>query len=236
MKKRRLLSSALALAIAIGVSACGSSPEQQYLGTWVFDDGDSHIELVIENGGSGSRTATGGSLGQGEKFSQPIEWSVENDKLKVEMNNYIGNDMTDTFTLSEDGNSLASTSYSSEYFKEGTEPEKQTEEPTQEELLESAEEYDFDAFQELRDENPAKAKQEYDGIVFRRTGYIESIETDYIIVSDYLAGVYVSPIIAELPTDTIAALDQGQEVTVCGTFEYVDDPYIPHLVDAFIVE
>lgn len=236
MRKKTLLSSALALAVAVSVSACGSSPEQRYLGTWVFDDGDSHIELVIENGGSGSRTATGGSLEQGEEFSQPIEWSVENDKLKVEMNNLIGNDMTDTFTLSEDGNSLTSTSYSSEYVKEGTEPESTEREPTQEEILASATEFDAEAFYDVQDENEAKAKQEYDGKVFRRTGYVDEITTDYIILTDFIYGGYYNPLIIELPEDVIAGLSREQEITVCGTFQYEEDPNISHLVDAFVVE
>ncbi len=103
-------------------------------------------------------------------------------------------------------------------------------------MLEQAEDFDGDAFEDMQKENEAKTKQEYDGKVFRVSGYVKEITTDYIIVSEYGYGVYYNPLVVELPEEEIANLTKEQEITVCGTFEYADDPNISHLVDAFIVE
>lgn len=118
----------------------------------------------------------------------------------------------------------------------GTDASQGAGELSQEEMLEQAEEFDAAAFSDLREENEAKAKQEYEGKIFRRTGYVESIKTDYIILSDYIYGGYYYPLVVELSEDEIANLSSEQEITVCGTFEYDDYPNICHLVDAFIVE
>lgn len=112
----------------------------------------------------------------------------------------------------------------------------QTQELSQEEMLEQAEDFDYEAYREVREENEARAKQEYDGKVFRRTGYVEEIRTDYIILSEYIYGGYYNPLVIELPEDVIAGLSREQEITVCGTFQYEEDPNISRLVDAFIVE
>lgn len=107
---------------------------------------------------------------------------------------------------------------------------------SQEDLLSEAEDFDAEGFFDIQNENEAKAKQEYDGKVFRASGYVEDIYTDYIIVSEFKYGVYCNPIIAELPEEEIAELSMEQEITVCGTFEYAEDPNLSRLVDAFIVE
>lgn len=117
---------------------------------------------------------------------------------------------------------------------EATEP--QTQEISQEETLRQASEFDYETFRETEETNPAKAKQEYDGKVFRRTGYVDEITTDYIILTDFIYGGYYNPLIIELPEDVIAGLSREQEITVCGTFQYEEDPNISHLVDAIVVE
>ena len=118
----------------------------------------------------------------------------------------------------------------------GDNAESESQELSQEEMLEQAEDFDGDAFYDMRKESEAKTKQEYDGKVFRVSGYVEEITTDYIIVSEYGYGVYYNPLVVELPEEEIANLTKEQEITVCGTFEYADDPNTSHLVDAFIVE
>ena len=114
--------------------------------------------------------------------------------------------------------------------------ESESQELSQEEMLEQAQDFDGDAFYDTQNENEAKAKQEYDGKVFQVSGYVEEIATDYIIVSDYGYGVYYNPLVVELPEEEIANLTKEQEIIVCGTFEYAEDPNISHLTNAFIVE
>ena len=116
----------------------------------------------------------------------------------------------------------------------GTDPEAQK--ASQQDLLSGAEDFNAEEFFDIQNENEAKAKQEYDGKVFRASGYVEDIYTDYIIVSEFKYGVYCNPIIAELPEEVIAELSMEQEIAVCGTFEYAEDPNLSRLVDAFIVE
>lgn len=118
----------------------------------------------------------------------------------------------------------------------GDNAESESQELSQEEMLEQAEDFDGDAFYDMRKENEAKTKQEYDGKVFRRTGYVEEITTDYIILCDSSHGGYYNPLIIELPEDVIAGLSREQEITVCGTFQYEEDTFNSRLVDAFIVE
>ncbi|NJE80537.1 hypothetical protein E0L17_04255 [Olsenella sp. SW781] len=115
-----------------------------------------------------------------------------------------------------------------------TEPDMQ--EISQEDMLAQAEDFNGDSFYEMRNENEAKTKQQYDGKIFCASGYVEEITTDYIILSEFGYGVYYNPIIVELPEDVIAVLMKEQEITACGTFEYAESPNISRLVDAFIVE
>lgn len=103
-------------------------------------------------------------------------------------------------------------------------------------MLEQAEDFDYEAYREMREENEARAKQEYDGKMFRKTGYVDEIRADYIILSEYIYGGYYNPLIVELPEDVIAELSREQEITVCGILQYEEDPNISHLVEAFIVE
>lgn len=114
-----------------------------------------------------------------------------------------------------------------------TAPKEQT---NREDMLESAAIFDAVEFYETQDANEAKAKQEYGGKVFRRTGYVDEITTDYITLTDFIYGGYYNPLIIELPEDVIAGLSHEQEITVCGTFQYEEDPNISRLVDAFVVE
>lgn len=112
----------------------------------------------------------------------------------------------------------------------------QSQKLSQEEMLEQAEDFDYEAYMEMQEENEARAKQEYDGKVFRRTGYVDEITADYIILSEYIHGGYCNPLIIELPEDVIAELSSEQEITVCGTFQYKESPNISRLVNAFLVE
>ncbi len=110
--------------------------------------------------------------------------------------------------------------------------EPKSQEEINQERFESAEEFVYDEFAELQESNPAKAKSEYEGDDYWLTGYIFWIQEDCIDVESAEGG----GLVVALPTDVIAELEQGQEITVCGTFQYHPAPYAQELVDAFIVE
>ena len=65
-----------------------------------------------------------------------------------------------------------------------TEPESQ--ELSQEDMLAQAEELDLEAFHETDSENEAKAKQEYDGKIFRCTAIVGDINPTYVRINKIL--------------------------------------------------
>ena len=105
---------------------------------------------------------------------------------------------------------------------------------SQEEMLEQAEELDLEAFHEMDSENEAKAKQEYDGKIFRCTAIIGDINPTYVRVGQVILGQFCNTLCVELSEDELASLSKEQEITVCGKFQYVQVE--SRLVDAFIVE
>lgn len=117
-RKIRIAFAFIAFTFMLFLLSCSQSSTDDYLGTWVSSDDDGYIELTIEKDGMGTRSAKGGNLADDAEFKQPIEWEVKGEKLMVKMNNYIGNDMSDTFILSEDKTVLTSSSYDSEYIKQ----------------------------------------------------------------------------------------------------------------------
>ena len=64
----------------------------------------------------------------------------------------------------------------------------ESQEPSQEEMLEQAEELDLEAFHEMDSENEAKAKQEYDGKIFRCTAIVGDINPTYVRVGQVILG------------------------------------------------
>ena len=116
----------------------------------------------------------------------------------------------------------------------GGNAESESQEPSQEEMLEQAEELDLEAFHEMDSENEAKAKQEYDGKIFRCTAIVGDINTTYVRVGQVILGQFCNTLCVELSEDELASLSKEQEITVCGKFQYVQVE--SRLVDAFIVE
>ena len=110
----------------------------------------------------------------------------------------------------------------------------ESQELSQEEMLEQAEELDLEAFHEMDSENEAKAKQEYDGKIFRCTAIIGDINPTYVRVGQVTLGQFCNTLCVELSEDELASLSKEQEITVCGKFQYVQVE--SRLVDAFIVE
>ena len=103
-----------------------------------------------------------------------------------------------------------------------------------EEMLEQAEELDLQAFHETDNENEARAKQEYDGEIFRCTAIVGEITPTYARIGEVILGTFCNTLCVELPEDELASLSKDQEITVCGRFQYIQVE--SRLVDAFIVE
>lgn len=110
----------------------------------------------------------------------------------------------------------------------------ESQEPSREEMLEQAEELDLEAFHEMDSENEAKAKQEYDGKIFRCTAIVGDINPTYVRVGQVILGQFCNTLCVELSEEELANLSKEQEITVCGKFQYVQVE--SRLVDAFIVE
>ena len=105
---------------------------------------------------------------------------------------------------------------------------------SQEKMLEQAEELDLEAFHSLNNKNEAKAKQEYDGKIFVCTAYVGDISTTDVEIGQVILGEFCNTLKVELPEEELASLSSGQEITVCGKFQYV--AIVSRLVDAFVVE
>ena len=116
--------------------------------------------------------------------------------------------------------------------------EQQVEQQSQskEEMVAPAQDFVYDDFRNLQEENEAKAEAEYDGKIFKRTAFVEEVKTDYFILSEKWGNRYISPIVVELPKEELAKLSVGDEVTVVGEFEYEPDPNISKLVNAVLIE
>lgn len=112
--------------------------------------------------------------------------------------------------------------------------ESESQELSQEDMLEQAEELDLEAFHKTDNENEAKAKQEYDGKIFRCTAIVGDINPTYVRVGQVILGQFCNTLCVELSEDELASLSKEQEITVCGKFQYVQVE--SRLVDAFIVE
>lgn len=106
---------------------------------------------------------------------------------------------------------------------------------SKEEMVATAQDFVYDDFRNLQEENEAKAEAEYDGKIFRRTAFVEEVKTDYFILSEKWGNRYISPIVVELPKEELAELSVGDEVTVVGEFEYAPDPNISKLVNAVLI-
>lgn len=102
-------------------------------------------------------------------------------------------------------------------------------------MVATAQDFVYDDFRNLQEENEAKAEAEYDGKIFRRTAFVEEVKTDYFILSEKWGNRYISPIVVELPKEELAELSVGDEVTVVGEFEYAPDPNISKLVNAVLI-
>lgn len=122
-----------------------------------------------------------------------------------------------------DGNSTTS---------DDAEPE--TQELSQDEMLDQASELDLEAFHQMENENEARAKQEYDGKIFRCTAYVGDIGTTSVQIGQVILGQFCNTLSVELPEEELASLSKEQEITVRGRFQYV--AVESRLVDAFIVE
>lgn len=116
----------------------------------------------------------------------------------------------------------------------GGNAEPESQELSQEDMLEQAEELDLEAFHEMDSENEAKAKQEYDGKFFRCTAIVGDINPTYVRVGQVILGQFCNTLCVELSEEELANLSKEQEITVCGKFQYVQVE--SRLVDAFIVE
>lgn len=103
-----------------------------------------------------------------------------------------------------------------------------------EEMLDQAGELDLEAFHEMENENEARAKQEYDGKVFRCTAYVGDIGTTSVQIGQVILGQFCNTLSVELSEEELAGLSKKQEITVCGRFQYV--AVESRLVDAFIIE
>lgn len=112
--------------------------------------------------------------------------------------------------------------------------ESESQELSQEDMLEQAEELDLEAFHKTDSENEAKAKQEYDGKIFRCTAIVGDINPTYVRVGQVILGQFCNTLCVELSEDELASLSKEQEIAVCGKFQYVQVE--SRLVDAFIVE
>lgn len=104
---------------------------------------------------------------------------------------------------------------------------------SQEEMLEQAEELDLEAFHKAENENEARAKQEYDGKIFRCTAFVSDITPTYVRIGQVILGEFCNTLCVELSEEELASLSGEQEITVCGQFQYV--AVESRLIDAFIV-
>ncbi len=116
--------------------------------------------------------------------------------------------------------------------------EQQVEQQSQskEEMVAAAQDFVYDDFENLQEENEAKAEAEYDGKIFKRTAFVEEVRTNYFILSDKWGDMYISPIVVELPQEELVELSVGDEVTVVGEFGYEPDPNISKLVNVVLIE
>lgn len=96
----------------------------------------------------------------------------------------------------------------------------------------------FDEFNEMKEDNPARAKNEYDGKVVKYHGFVGDINANRIILGErYVLGdTLACPFSVYLPTEVIAELNKGDEITVVGTFEYKNGSQVSEINDAEIVE
>ena len=99
-----------------------------------------------------------------------------------------------------------------------------------------ATEFDAEDFFKTQSENEAKAKSEYDGNVYKVSGVITEIHTDYIIIDTVkIANKSGGPLEVHMSTDEIAKLSKGDSIVVIGVFKYVDKPWPSRINDAAIV-
>ena len=90
------------------------------------------------------------------------------------------------------------------------------------------------AIDRSENENEARAKQEYDGEIFRCTAIVGEITPTYARIGEVILGTFCNTLCVELPEDELASLSKDQEITACGRFQYIQVE--SRLVDAFIVE
>lgn len=103
--------------------------------------------------------------------------------------------------------------------------------------INTAAELDADAFFDMKRENEAKAKTEYDGKTFKVTGRISDISTDHISIdTKQVGGKWGNPFHVYLPTEEIAKLNKGDSITVAGVLEYGEAPNITKFRKAVIVQ
>ncbi|NBI09252.1 hypothetical protein D1641_04365 [Colidextribacter sp. OB.20] len=82
---------------------------------------------------------------------------------------------------------------------------------TKEEMLEQAENSDLKELYEIISANKIKAEEELTGKIYCFNGYVDEIESDYIVLS-----YYGNTIVVYLPKDDIINLVKDQEIAVVG--------------------
>ena len=82
---------------------------------------------------------------------------------------------------------------------------------TKEEMLEQAENSDLKELYEIISANKIKAEEELTGKIYCFNGYVNEIESDYIVLS-----YYGNTIVVYLPKDDIINLVKDQEIAVVG--------------------
>lgn len=112
--------------------------------------------------------------------------------------------------------------------------EEKVQEPTQEELLESAIEINGDDLRAAVNENSARAELDYEGKVVVLTSVVRSIGSTYVDVSHELYNGYpLNSISVYLPKEVLAELNKGDTITVMGTLEGIVS--FPKIKDATII-
>lgn len=103
---------------------------------------------------------------------------------------------------------------------------------------------DLDALTELRESDPAKAKEEYDGNIYRCTGKIEFVKEEGNTVYYYLGylkhdpvfDMYISTyhILIPMNKNSQDVFSMGDTVTFAGELQF--DETLPELRNAIVIE